>query len=330
MAQITIKPNSNFESLAGNNQPENVSKEYLQYREAWMKYPKNFHLREIPLHLDIEASSLCNLRCTFCDKLPLLQKNQLGNLSFETFKKVMDQFSEGADKRLWGLKLSYRGEPLINKDVPQMVQYAKERGVLDVYFNTNGMLLTEDVSRKLILAHLDRISISIDGVNAKEYEAVRVGAKLDVVLENIQTLKRLREEYQVSYPKIRIQTVKLPNLDLEKYVNTWKVYADEVAAVDFKDESCRNTELRGNWACPQLWQRMTIEWDGTIFGCNNDDVRGICLGNVNERSIYDCWHDERLKQIRQLHTEGKSHEVEDCNGCPWRTAQMKKEAIENG
>lgn len=325
MVQITVKPNSNFKSLSGNNQPDNVTDEYLQYRDAWIQYPKRFYLRELPLHLDMEASSRCNLRCTFCDKLPLLQKNQLGNLSFQTFEKVLNQFSSEAGKNLWGLKLSYRGEPFMNREVPQMVKYAKDRGVLDVYFNTNGMLLTEKISRELILAHLDRISISIDGTDAEEYEKVRIGAKLDTVLANIQTLRKLREEYGVTYPKIRIQTVRLPGIDLDKYVHTWKEYADEVAAVDYKDESCRNTELRGNWACPQLWQRMTIEWDGTIFGCNNDDIRGICLGNVNERSIYDCWHDERLMEIRELHMQGMSHAVDDCNGCPWRTSQMKKE-----
>ncbi len=327
MEQITVKPNSNFESLRGSNQPENASKEYLEYREAWLQYPRRFHLREVPLHLDIEASSLCNLRCTFCDKLPLLQKHQLGNLTFDTFKKVMDQFSPESNRRLWGLKLSYRGEPLINKDLPQMVKYAKERGVLDVYFNTNGMLLTEDISRELILAHLDRISVSIDGTNAEEYEAVRIGAKLDTVINNIKILRRLREEYKTTYPKIRIQTVKLEGTDLEKYVEQWSSLADEVAAIDFKDESIRNTELRGNWACPQLWQRMTIEWDGTIFGCNNDDLRGLCLGNINERSIYDCWHDEKMMRIREQHRKGRSHEISDCNGCPWRTAQMEKEFV---
>lgn len=324
MVKITVNPNSNFESLVGNNQPDNASKEYLEYRQAWIQYPKEFYLRELPLHLDIEASSLCNLRCTFCDKLPLLQKNQLGNMELDVFKKIIDQFSAEPDKKLWGLKLSYRGEPLLNKDVPKMVKYAKERGVLDIYFNTNGMLLTKEISRELILAHLDRISISIDGTNSEEYEAVRIGAKLSTVLNNIQILKNLREEYNVTYPKIRIQTVKLPGIDLDKYVNTWKGYADEVAAIDFKDESCRNTELRGDWACPQLWQRMTIEWNGEIFGCNNDDLRGIYLGNVNERLIYSCWHDEKLMKIRELHMKGQSHEVNDCNGCPWRTAQISK------
>ena len=140
MVKITVNPNSNFESLVGNNQPDNASKEYLEYRQAWIQYPKEFYLRELPLHLDIEASSLCNLRCTFCDKLPLLQKNQLGNMELDVFKKIIDQFSAEPDKKLWGLKLSYRGEPLLNKDVPKMVKYAKERGVLDIYFNTNGML----------------------------------------------------------------------------------------------------------------------------------------------------------------------------------------------
>lgn len=327
MGNIEVTPNSNFNSLTGSNQPENASEEYLAYRKAWIDNPKEFIVDELPLDLDIEASSLCNLRCTFCDRQPLVEKNQLGNMSMETFKHILDQFAPEKGKRLCSMKLSYRGEPLLNKLIPEMVKYAKSRGVLDIYFNTNGMLLTEEISRALIEAHLDRISFSIDGTNAEEYEKVRVGGKLDTVISNIKRLRELREEYQVTYPKIRIQTVKLPELDLDKYVNTWKEYADEVAALEYTDESRRVEGIKGDWACPQLWQRMTVEWNGDVFGCNNDDLRGIFLGNTNERSIYDCWHDEKLLKIRQLHMEGKSHEVKDCNGCPWRTAQMHKEYL---
>lgn len=327
MGNIEVTPNSNFNSLAGSNQPENASEDYLAYRKAWVDNPKNFIVDVLPLDLDIEVSSLCNLRCTFCDRQPLVEKNQLGNMSFETYCHILDQFAPEKGKRLCSMKLSYRGEPLMNKAIPEMVKYAKERGVLDIYFNTNGMLLTEEISRALIKAHLDRISFSIDGTNAKEYENVRVGAKFDVVVANIKRLRELRDEYHVSYPKIRIQTVKLPGVDLDKYVDTWKEYADEVAALEYTDESKRVQGLEGSWACPQLWQRMTIEWDGSVFGCNNDDLRGIYLGNVKERTIFDCWHDDKLMQIRRLHMEGKGHEIEDCNGCPWRTAQMMKEKL---
>ena len=322
MSVIKVNPNSNFTSIGGSVTPENVSEEYIEYRNSWMNNPKNFILRDMPMHLDIEASSKCNLRCTFCDKLPNLKPEQLGNLDFELFKKIIDQFE---NTKLWGLKLSYRGEPLINKSVPEMVKYAKDKGVLDVYFNTNGMLLNEDTSRRLIEARLDRISISIDGIEKKEYESVRIGASYEKLIKNLETLLKLREEYKVSYPKIRIQTVKFPNTDTAEYKHKWTKYADEIAMIDYKDESIRNRELRDEWACPQLWQRMTIEWDGSVFGCNNDDIRGLYVGNVTNKSIYDCWHDDKLEKIRELHKRGKSHCVEDCNGCPWRTAQLLKE-----
>lgn len=325
MSRVAVTPNSNFNSLAGSNQPENASEEYIAYRKAWVENPKNFILNDIPLDLDIETSSVCNLRCTFCDRQPLVHNEQQGRMSFDTFKHIMDQFAPEDGKRLWGMKLSYRGEPLLNKEISKMVRYAKERGVLDIYFNTNGMLLTENISRELIEAHLDRISFSIDGTNADEYEAVRVGAKFKTVVSNIKKLRELRNEYHVTYPKIRIQTVKLPDLDLGKYVSIWREYAEEVAALEYTDESVRATGIKENWACPQLWQRMTIEWDGSIYGCNNDDLKGICLGNVWERSIYDCWHDQRLMEIREMHKKGKSHKVCACDGCPWRTAQIKKQ-----
>jgi radical SAM protein with 4Fe4S-binding SPASM domain len=323
MKMVQVTPNSNFTSLGGGVMPENASEEYLEYRRCWTENPKGFILRDMPMHLDIEASSRCNLRCTFCDKLPNLKPGQLGNIDMKLFCHIIDQFDD--KNKLWGLKLSYRGEPLLSKEVPDMVRYAKEHGVLDVYFNTNGMLLDENMSRRLIEARLDRISISIDGTTASEYEGVRLGAKFDTLVNNLETLIRLKREYNVSYPKIRIQTVKFPNTDADAYRAKWEPYADEIAMIDYKDESIRNTGLRGDWACPQLWQRLTIEWDGTVLGCNNDDPRNINLGNAWERSIRDCWHDKSLTKIRELHMRGKSHEVEDCNGCPWRTAQLSKE-----
>ena len=94
--------------------------------------------------------------------------------------------------------------------------------------------------------------------------------------------------------------------------------------LEYTDETRRETGIDARWACPQLWQRLTIEWDGTVLGCNNDSLRGLYLGNVRERSIHDCWHDERLMEVRRLHQEGRSHEVAACDGCPWRTAQIRK------
>jgi len=300
---------------------DNLDKEYQQYRRSWIELPEKFIIRDFPMHLDIETTSCCNLKCTFCDKLPLLKKNQRGYIDLDLYKKIID---EGAEHKLWGVKLSYRGEPLLHKDICKMVHYAKKNGVLDVYFNTNGMLLSEEVSNELIDAGLNRISISIEGVDAASFEQKRIGAKFDVIKKNIEILLNLRSKKNVNYPKIRIQTLHVSGFNLEQYRNYWVKFCDEVAAVDYKDESKRKSGLVYDWACPQLWQRMTVEWDGTILPCNNDDLRMLSPGNVKDKTIHRCWHDDKINKIRHLHKQGLSHKIEDCNGCPWRTAQINK------
>jgi len=320
-----IRPNANFYSIGGKSVHDGGSVEYSEYRRCWQENPVNFVLRDFPLHLDLEATSRCNLRCTFCDKLPLLKKGQLGDMDFDLYKRMID---EGREHKLWGVKLSYRGEPLLHPKIAEMVAYAKKNGVLDVYFNTNGMLLKEDMASRLIDSGLNRISISIEGTSAEKFEKERIGASLDVIVRNIEGLRELREKKKTGYPKIRIQTVFYPDADVSAYRNKWQTLCDEVAAVDYKDESRREKGIVRDWACPQLWQRMTIEWDGTVLPCNNDDIRSCSPGNSAEKSIYDCWHDEKVENMRLAHKSGHSDEIKDCDGCPWRTAQINKNKLQ--
>jgi radical SAM protein with 4Fe4S-binding SPASM domain len=318
---VRLKPNANFYSLISSSEHTHDSEEYKEYRRSWIELPQKFVVRDFPMHIDIEISSRCNLRCTFCDKLAVLRQDQLGQIDMDLYRRIID---EGSAHKLWGIKLSYRGEPLLHPDVAAIVAYAKKKGILDVYFNTNGMLLDAGMSKRLIDAGLDRISVSVEGIDPQVFEKERVGAKFDVILRNIETLNDLKKKMNVQHPLIRVQTVLYPGLDLESYKSFWSSRCDEVAAVDYKDGATRHQGLTHEWGCPQLWQRITIEWDGTVHPCNNDDSGLMPLFNVKEKNVYDCWHDEKINEIRRLHRTGMSHEVHACNGCPWRTAQIQK------
>jgi radical SAM protein with 4Fe4S-binding SPASM domain len=319
---VKATPNANFYSLGGRSVHEVKDAEYQEYRRSWLENPANFIVRDFPLHLDVEITSRCNLRCTFCDKLPLLSKDQQGDMSLAQYKKIID---EGRAGRLWGLKLSYRGESLLHPDVVEMVAYAKANGVLDIYFNTNGMLLSESLSLQLMDAGLDRISLSVEGTDPVAFERERRGANFHRILQNLDRLMSLRTQKGYAHPRVRVQTVRFPDLDLEDYRRFWLNHCDEVAAVDYKDSTNRVKGLEcRDWACPQLWQRMTIEWTGAIMPCNNDDYRRLCVGNVKERSLAACWRDPLVQRARELHQRGQSHRVEACDGCPWRTAQINK------
>lgn len=164
---VKATPNSNFYFLGGSSVHAARTPEYQEYRRCWEEYPKKFTVRDFPMHLDVEISNRCNLRCTFCDKLPVLSRDQLGDMDLQLYRRILD---EGEAGRLFGLKLSYRGEPLLHPNLVEMVAYAKAKGVLDVYFNTNGMLLTQEMSHRLIDAGLDRISISIEGTDPEVFE----------------------------------------------------------------------------------------------------------------------------------------------------------------
>ncbi len=317
-------PNANFTFLSGRSVNESNDARYLEYRRQWLENPKSFILREFPIHLDIEITNRCNLQCTFCDKLPYLTGDQIGDMDFELYKRIID---EGKEHELCSVKLSYRGESLLHPKVAEMVRYAKKQGVIDIYFNTNGMLLTEKMALRLIDAGLDRISVSVEGADPVAFERARRGAKFDRILENVDRLMELRSKNGVKHPKVRVQTVALPSIDLKEYAEYWLPHCDEVAAIDYKEAEVlkRNKSLEDpDWACPQLWQRMTVEWDGTVIPCNNDDYRLLFPGNANEKSIYDCWHDSAVENARKFHRKGKSYLVKACNGCPWRTTQILK------
>ncbi|OGZ23983.1 MAG: hypothetical protein A2896_01420 [Candidatus Nealsonbacteria bacterium RIFCSPLOWO2_01_FULL_43_32] len=320
-----IKVNANFHTIGGKSVLRSQEPRFLEYRKNWETRPKTFTAGEFPLHLDIETTCLCNLKCSFCatNYEPI---GGQGFMSFDTFKKIID---EGAVNGLCAVKLNSggRGEPLLNKALPEMIAYAKKKGIIDIYFNTNAVLLTQDVSKKIIETGLDRLSISFEGTTAEVYEKYRVGANFDKVLKNIRDFIQLKREMKKERPLVRIQTVALPELVpvLDEYKHFWENIVDEIAFIDFKDYSYLSQNLIGDWACPYLWQRMMVRWDGTITICQFDYSNSYNLGNVNRGdSIQVAWRGEIMEKIRELNEKGRSYEVKICNGCAFRTTEILK------
>ena len=133
MTKIQVNPN--FHVLTGKNILDKDDPAFREYRRKWEEWPRTFTIGEFPLHRDIEATCLCNLHCPFCATSyePIGGR---GFMSFETFKKIID---EGEEYGLCAIKLNSGGcgEPMLNKLLPEMVAYAKSKGVMDVNFN-NG------------------------------------------------------------------------------------------------------------------------------------------------------------------------------------------------
>ena len=140
----------------------------------------------------ISITDKCNFRCTYCmpaEGLPWLKKAEI--LSYEEIERVSRiAVSIGIEQiRLTG------GEPLVRRDMPELVrQLRKLEGLRSLSLTTNGILLKQ-LSRPLAEAGLTRINVSLDSLVREKFAQLTRRDQLDRVLEGLDELAK--------YPSIR-------------------------------------------------------------------------------------------------------------------------------
>ena len=290
---------------------------YLAYRKAWKERPAQHTMGNFPLHLDIESTNRCNLRCEYCTRNEMT--DPLGDLDFDLFKKII---IEGEQWGLASIKLNRRGEPLLHPRLPEMVYFAKEHGVLDVQFNTNAMLLTEAKAKELIEAGLDRIIFSLDGVDKSSFEQMRPGASYDTVVKNIQGFVAIRNSFDRQTPLTRIQmTVSHDNVNqVPEYIAMWQDVVNKIGFNLRREPMPAVGEKKGRgeqYACPQLWQRMAIYCDGDVIMCCGDWHKRYRLGNAKYDSLHTIWRSQEFDHVRNIHVSGHPADFFLCKDCEY-------------
>lgn len=146
-----------------------------------------------PLHdLRISVTDKCNFRCPYCmpaetyhENYHFLKKPQL--LSFAEIARLVRIFAGlGVRKvRLTG------GEPLLRPDLTDLVRdLSAIKELEDIALTTNGSLLASKAGA-LAEAGLDRITVSLDSVNAAIFQTMTGGQKcLPAVLAGIEAAQQ--------------------------------------------------------------------------------------------------------------------------------------------
>ena len=136
-----------------------------------------------PYVIYIDPCDTCNFRCKFCPSgnIELMKKTKgrgHGPMDFEVYRGIIDSLKEFPDP-IRVVRLYKEGEPLVNPRFADMVRYAKRSPrVQRVDTTTNASLLTPERSLEIIDAGLDRLNISVEGVNADQYRDFS-GHKMD-------------------------------------------------------------------------------------------------------------------------------------------------------
>lgn len=284
---------------------------YLCNRIEWYYYPHLCILKGYPIHMDIELSSLCQLKCPMCFRFHKPVKNQ-GLMSLETFKKVIDEI-EG---KIYSIKFTGRGEPLMNRQFPAFLDYVKDKKFGEVTMITNGQLMNEETMLSMIENGIDRVAFSIDGLKEK-YEEIRAPIKYEEIIDIVARLHALREKKRKKKPHIRIQGVKTSiDKDME-FLRTWGPLSDEILFLEYKDYSieAEGSEQAG-YRCPSLYQRMMVHWDGTVPMCINDEYEESVMGNIAHEHVKDIWRGPAFNEARRVHKDNlRSTVYGNCAKC---------------
>lgn len=290
---------------------------------------------DVPFSIFIDVCNACNFKCKFC----AIQTNEIKNfkkqiMSWDLYKKAIDDISKFG-RPLKMLRLAANGEPLINKKLPEMIEYAKKKKVTEhIEIVTNASLLTPELSKSLVEAGLDRIRISIEAVDANGYE-VMCGTKIDwdkfkanieyfykkrkqceVYIKTVDAAIRTKEDEEIFYREFEDICDKI---SVEHIIPIWTGY--EKIYDDFnieKEEGLHGHKIRPVDICPFPFYSFVINPDGEVTVCCNDWKRGISMGNIENESVCDIWRGNRYRDfLKGMILSGRTANHSTCASCEY-------------
>ena len=136
-------------------------------------------------YIRLSVTDRCDLRCTYClpkDFKDFQEPDEW--LTFEEIERIIRAFTElGTHRvRITG------GEPLVRKDLPDLIQRLKALPKLDdLSLSTNATRL-EKLAQPLADAGISRINVSLDTLRADRFKSI-TGGKLQKVLDGLMAAK---------------------------------------------------------------------------------------------------------------------------------------------
>lgn len=291
---------------------------YVIYRYKYIQYPKLKILEEYPPNIQIEPTSQCNLRCIMCyqsDKsFSSKSAGFMGYMKLDLLKKVIDEI-EG---KIEAVTFASRGEPTLHNELDEFLKYCDGK-FLGLKLNTNATLLNEKKINTLLSSDLQSLVLSIDEKNKENYEKIRVNAKFEKIMKNLDLLKNIREKnYRNSKLKIRISGVKInTDQNVEEMNKFYSEFADEIVLVDYDPwESAYDNDVNNiDDECSELYRRMFVWHDGKVNPCDYDYKSMLSKWNANKDSIKSIWNSEYYNNLRSLHKSKKRNIIEPCKRC---------------
>lgn len=298
--------------------------------EKYQQFNKNKN--SYPAYIDIELTNHCNINCYMCPVGTRTMKRNRGMISLDVIDKLCDELKNSPIK---GVRLIRWGEPALHKGFLDILRRLKNTGKI-IHFNTNGTLMSREMLEEIVRLEIDSVKFSFQGVDRESYEEMRNGSSFQKVMDTIQLLNDIRKEKEKPYIQVsttvtcesaeQIEEFKRQISGLCDYCNvgrTKMVHLDVDRMNISEDRKKKYVELREKESlvrvhfpsCPEVFDKLSINWDGSVTACCADYDEAMLIGNIKENSLFEIYHNERSEQIRELLSQERYDALPLCKTC---------------
>ncbi len=291
---------------------------------------RNNYLYSYPAKLFIDPVNHCNLNCQMCAVGLKEEGRKQSFMTFSTFQKIIDE----AHKYIWEIFLYNWGEPLLNKYIFQMIQYATTKHIF-VNMSSNLNYFNDEISINLVKSGLNRLIVSLAGASQASVEKYQKGNNFEAVIENIKRMVFIKHklnskvpfiqwryavnkhnEHEIVKAKELARSMEIDKLEIIPFECYQEIFLDNES--EFKkikpwlpqDEGLskynysKRCKKQRRPVCRLLWWWITIQPDGSVSPCCSIWPGRFDFGNINDMPLKQIWNSEKYIAARRIN-QGK-------------------------
>jgi len=257
-------------------------------------------------------------------------------MSLDLFRKVLGEVKEYAHT----MQFYFQGEPLLNKDLAQMIAEAHEAGLYTIV-STNAQAMTRELAEALVSAGLNRIIVSMDGLTQASYGAYRIGGDVEKAKAALRYLREAKEKFRIEDLRLQIE---LQCLRLKTNEQEWAELKRTYKALGADRLSLKTAQLydyekghdlmpsnlrysryeqgadglfhrkKRTRGCLRVWSGVVVTTTGDVLPCCYDKSHAFAYGNVNDAPIAELFQNEKALAFRRA---ALNEQPKICQEC-WR------------
>lgn len=239
-------------------------------------FMKTFSVDKIFRIVEVETTTYCNRKCTFCPNSLYNRGNHL--MEWSTYKKLIDDLREMSFKGM--ISPHFYGEPMSDDRLIDIVKYTKgQLPQVAIRITTNGDYLTHDLLSGLLNAGVDQFYITTYDDSAT--------AKINSLIVSLDSEYTSRFEHRT--------------IDKIYMLNRGGLLNIQTSSIE---------------CCNYPSEYLVIDYRGNILLCCNDYTAKYIFGSIIEEKVMNIWNRQEFNHVRTelLHGIFNNEICQKCTG----------------